>query len=62
MEEEKDKRRKKTRERYQNFAEEKKEKRRNKNLSEEEKQKLTEYRRNHYLTHNKYLLRELVDF
>ena len=30
----------------------KKEKRRNKNLFEKQKQKLFEYRRNYYLTHN----------
>ena len=47
----------------QNFTEEEKEKRCNKNhLSEEQKQKLDEYRRNYYLTHKKYLLRDFVDF
>ena len=44
---------KKTQERYQNFTEEEKEKRLNKNLSEEQNQKLVEYRRYYYLTHNK---------
>ena len=34
---------------------------RNRNLSEEKKQKLVEYRKNHYLTHNK-LLRDFLDF
>ena len=38
-EEEKDKRRKNTREKHQNLTEEEKEKRRNKNLSEEKKSK-----------------------
>ena len=43
----------KVRERYRNLTEEVKEKTCNKNLSEEKKQKLVEYRRNYYLTHNK---------
>ena len=43
-------------ERYQNLSEDEsgeKEKKRNKNLSEEQRQKVVEYRRNYYLTHNK---------
>ena len=47
--EEKDKRQKKTRERYQN-------------LSEEEKQKLLEYMRNYYLAHKKYIFSCFVGF
>ena len=54
-EKEKCKRRKKAQERYQNLTKEEKEKRCNKNLSEEQKQRLVEYRRNNYLTHNNYL-------
>ena len=50
-EEEKDKRIKKARERYQNFTEEEKEKRRQ--YYQERKQKLPEYRSNYYLTHKK---------
>ena len=56
-EEEKEKRQKKTHERYQNFTEQEKEKKCqyhcecNKNLSEEQKQELIEYMRNYYLAH-----------
>ena len=58
----KNKRRKNARERYQNFTEEKKQKRRNKDLDKEQKQKLVGYKINHYLTHNKQLLRDFIDF
>ena len=47
--EEKDKRQKKARERYQN-------------LSEEEKQKLLEFMRNYYLAHKKYIFSCFVGF
>ena len=49
---------KKARERFQNSTTEDKEKKlpyhckRNTDLSEEQKQKLVEYRRNYYITHN----------
>ena len=53
-EEERDKRRKKGRERYQNFTEREKGKMCNKNLSEEQTFCLLgAYRRNYYLTHSK---------
>ena len=52
-EEQKIKRLKGARERYQNLIEEEKEKKVNKNFSEEKKQMLVEYGRNYYLTHEK---------